>query len=61
MKIDKTITMGLKSITNNYNQNTIEANSHIQKMGNTFLNAQQMSAQLITNMRSIVYFTIPCI
>jgi hypothetical protein len=26
--------MELKAITNNYNENTIEANSHIQKMGN---------------------------
>jgi hypothetical protein len=53
--------MELKAITNNYNENTIEANTQIQKMGNVFLNVQQILAQLVTYLHSIVYFTIPCI
>jgi hypothetical protein len=46
--IDKTITKELKVISINCNENKIEANTCIQKMGNTTLNAQQMLAQLVT-------------
>ncbi len=48
IKIDKTITRELKTITINCNENKIEANTCIKKMGNTFFNVQQMSTQLAT-------------
>jgi hypothetical protein len=41
-KIDKTMTKNLKNIIINCNENKIEAHIHIQKMGNVFLDAQQM-------------------
>ncbi len=37
IKIDKTITMELKAITNNYNENTIEATHSHSKKGNISL------------------------
>jgi hypothetical protein len=40
-KIDKTITRKLNAITINCNENIIETNICIQKMGNTFFNVQQ--------------------
>jgi len=38
----------LKNIIISCNENKIEAHIHIQKMGNAFLNVQQMLAQLTT-------------
>jgi hypothetical protein len=40
-KNDKTITRKLKAIVINWNENIIETNIHIQKLGNIFFNAQQ--------------------
>jgi hypothetical protein len=48
-KIDKTLTKKLKNIIISCNENKIEAHTHIRKMGNVFLNAQQVLAQLITH------------
>ncbi len=42
------MTKELKNIIISCNENKIEAHTYIQKMGNVFLNAQQMSAQLAT-------------
>jgi len=42
-KIDKTITRELKTIIINCNENKNQTKLHIQKLGNTFLNVQQMS------------------
>jgi len=47
-KINKTITKELKAIIIHCNENIIEANTHIWKMGNTILNVQQMSTQMAT-------------
>jgi predicted nucleic acid binding AN1-type Zn finger protein len=41
------ISKELKYIITNCNEKKIEAHTHIQKMGNVFLNAQQMLAQLV--------------
>ncbi len=38
----------MKNIIISCNENKIEAHIHIQKMGNAFLNVQQMLAQLTT-------------
>jgi hypothetical protein len=46
--INKTVTKKLKNIIISCNENKIETHTHIQKMGNDFLNAQQMSTQLTT-------------
>jgi len=42
------MTKELKIIIISYYENKIEAHIHIRKMGNDFLSAQQMSAQLDT-------------
>ena len=46
-KIDKTVTQELNKIIANCTKENIEANIRIPKMGNAFLNVQQMSAQLV--------------
>ncbi len=38
----------MRNIIISCNENKFEAHIHIQKMGNVFLNVQQMSTQLIT-------------
>jgi hypothetical protein len=48
IKIDKTITKEFKNIIINCNENKIEANTYMKKMGDTFFNVQQMSTQLAT-------------
>ena len=45
-KVDKSMTTELKSILQNCITNKTDANIRILKLGNVFLNAQQMSAQL---------------
>jgi len=45
-KIDKSTTLELHSIIKTYIANNIDANTIIQKLGNAFLNAQQMVVQL---------------
>ena len=45
-KVDKSMTTELKSILQNCITNKTDANIRILKLGNAFLNAQQMSAQL---------------
>jgi hypothetical protein len=42
------MTKELKNIIISCNENKIETHTCIRKMGNVFLNVQQMSAQLIT-------------
>ncbi len=46
-KIDKSITLELHSIIKKCILNNIDANTKIQKLGNVFLNAQQMVIQII--------------
>jgi hypothetical protein len=46
-KIDKSITLELHSIIKKCIANNIDANTKIQKLGNVFLNAQQMVIQII--------------
>ena len=46
-KIDKIVTQKSNKIITNCIQKNIEVNIRIQKMGNAFLNAQQMSARLV--------------
>jgi hypothetical protein len=45
-KINKSITLELHPITKKCIANNIDANRRIQKLGNVFLNAQQMVVQL---------------
>jgi hypothetical protein len=45
-KVDKSITTKLKSILQKYIAEKTDANLRILKLGNAFLNAQQMSIQL---------------
>jgi hypothetical protein len=42
------VTKELKNIIISCNENKIETHTQIQKMGNVFINVQQMSAQLAT-------------
>jgi hypothetical protein len=46
-KIDKSITSQSHSIIKKCITNNIDANTRIQKLGNVFLNAQQMVVQLV--------------
>jgi hypothetical protein len=46
-KIDKSITLELHSIIKKCIANNIDANTKIQKLGNVFLNAQQMVIRII--------------
>jgi hypothetical protein len=48
IKIDKSITLELHSIVKKCIANNKDANTKIQKLGNVFINAQQMVAQLVT-------------
>jgi hypothetical protein len=46
--MDKMVTKELKTIIASCNEKEVGAHIHIQRMGNAFLNAQQMLAQLVT-------------
>jgi hypothetical protein len=58
IKINKSITLKLHSIIKKYITSNIDANTRIQKLGNTLFSAQQMIAQLVVYLVFFYHYII---